>query len=120
MKRQHGAVGRDWQRHLVQLGPDRIKTGLDRHREYFLALPEVAAVTEKAHPQARAVANRFALYGAALRMAIEADLLPWSIAQADAGIVACMGRWVALRGNVDVAGEMARAARQFEVDLAAA
>jgi putative DNA primase/helicase len=76
MKRQHGAVGRDWQRHLVQLGPDRIKTGLDRHREYFLALPEVAAVTEKAHPQARAVANRFALYGAALRMAIEADLLP--------------------------------------------
>ena len=90
MKRQHGAVGRDWQRHLVELGPDGIKADLDRHREAFLALPEVATVTEKAHPQVRAVVNRFALYAAALRMAIEAGLLPWTIENADAGIVACM------------------------------
>jgi hypothetical protein len=50
-------------------------------------------------------------------MAIEADLLPWSIAQADAGIVACMGRWVAQRGNVDTTGEIVRAARQIEAEL---
>ena len=38
MKRQHGAVGREWQRHLVELGPDTIKVDLNRYREDFLAL----------------------------------------------------------------------------------
>jgi hypothetical protein len=119
MKRQHGAVGRDWQRYLVALGLDRIKVDLDQQRKAFLALPEVAAVEEKAHPQVRSVVNRFALYVAALRMAIAAGLLPWTIENADAGIVACMQRWVAQRGNVDEAGEIVRAARQIEVDLVA-
>ena len=117
VKRQHGAVGRAWQRHLVELGPDMIKADLDRHRDAFLALPEVIAVTDRAHPQVRAVANRFALLAAALRMAIEADLLPWSITQADTGIVAAMARWVAQRGNIDTAGEIVRAARQIEAEL---
>ena len=121
MKRQHGAVGRDWQRYLVELGPDnRIKADVDRHRQAFLALPEVATVIEKAHPQVRAVVNRFALYAAALRMAIEAGLLPWTIENADAGIVGCMRRWVAQRGNVDEAGEIVRAVRQLEFALVAA
>jgi hypothetical protein len=120
VKRQHGAVGLAWQRHLVEREPERITTDLDRHREAFLALPEVAAVTERAHPQVRGVVNRFALYAAALRMAIETDLLPWSVAQADAGIVACMQRWVRQRGNVDTAGEIVHAVRQIEADLAAA
>jgi uncharacterized protein (DUF927 family) len=119
VKRQHGAVGLAWQRHLVQLGPDRIKADIDRHREAFLTLPEVTTVTERAHPQVRAVVNRFAHYATALRMAIEAGLLPWSVAQADTGILACMGRWVAQRGNVDTAGEIVRAARQIEADLVA-
>jgi putative DNA primase/helicase len=119
MKRQHGAVGREWQRHLVELGPERIKADLDRHREAFLALPEGATVTKRAHPQVRAVVNRFALCATALRMAIEAELLPWTIENADAGIVACMGRWVAQRGNLDTAGEIVRAARQIEADLVA-
>jgi hypothetical protein len=110
MKRQHGAVGRDWQRHLVVLGPDRIKAELQKHREAFLALPEVVAVAEKAHPQVRAVVNRFSLNAAALRMAIEAALLPWAIEKADAGIIACMRRWVQQRGNLDEAGELVRAA----------
>ena len=87
--------------------------------EAFLALPEVATVIEKAHPQVRAVVNRFALYAAALRMAIEAGLLPWTIENADAGIVACMQRWAAQRGNVDEAGEIVRAACQIEADLVA-
>jgi hypothetical protein len=119
MKRQHGAVGRDWQRHLVELGPNRIEVDLDRHREAFRALSGVVAVEEKAHPQVRAVVNRFALYAAALRMAIEAGLLPWAIENADAGIVACMQRWAAQRGNVDEAGKIARAARQIETALLA-
>jgi uncharacterized protein (DUF927 family) len=119
MKRQHGAVGRDWQRHLVDLGRDRIKTELQRHREAFLALPEVIAVTEKAHPQVRAVVNRSALLAAALRMAIEAVLLPWTMEEADVGIIACMRRWVQQRGNIDSAGEVVRAAREVERELVA-
>jgi hypothetical protein len=120
MKRQHGAVGLAWQQHLVVIGLARIKTALNQHREHFLALPEVAAVVEKAHPQVRAVVNRFALYATGLRVAIEAGLLPWNIVQADVGIVACMDRWVAQRGNVDTAGEIVRAVRQVEADLVAA
>jgi uncharacterized protein (DUF927 family) len=117
MKRQHGVVGREWQRHLVKLGPDTIKSNLDRHRAAFLALTEVAAVAEKAHSQVRAVVNRFALYAAALRMAITAGLLPWTADEADAGIIACMKRWAAQRGNVDTAGEIVRAAHQVECEL---
>jgi uncharacterized protein (DUF927 family) len=120
MKRQHGAVGRDWQRHLVILGPDRTKAELQKHREAFLALPEVVAVTQKAHPQVRAVVNRFALHAAALRMAIEAVLLPWTIDATDAGIIACMRRWVQQRGNLDSAGEVVRVAREVERELGAA
>jgi hypothetical protein len=119
MKRHHGAVGRDWQHHLVDIGRDKIKAELHEHREAFLALPEVIAVAAKAHPQVRAVVNRFALHAAALRMAITAGLLPWTVKEADAGIVACMGRWVAQRGNVDTAGEVLRAAREVERTLAA-
>src|SRR5262249_35216130 len=119
MKRYHGAVGRDWQRHLVNLGPDQIKMELLRHREEFLALPEVLAVAAKAHPQVRAVVNRFALFAAALRMVIAAGVLPWSVEDADAGIVACMSRWAAQRSNLDTAGEVVRAARQVERELAA-
>jgi uncharacterized protein (DUF927 family) len=119
MKRQHGAVGLAWQQHLVEVGRARIEADLDQHREHFLTLPEVVAVIEKAHPQVRAVANRFALFAAALRMAIEAGLLPWSVEQADTGIVACMQRWVAQRGNLDTAGEIVRAARRVEADLVA-
>jgi hypothetical protein len=112
MKRQHGAVGRDWQRFLVDIGPDTIKAELHKHCVTFLALPEVVAVGEKAHPQVRAVVNRFALYAAALRMGITAGLLPWSIENADKGIIACMERWVRQRGNIDTAGEIVRAARE--------
>ena len=120
MKRQHGAVGRVWQQHLVSRGPVEIKMQLDAAREPFLNLPEVAAVVDKAHPSVRAVVNRFALYAAALRMAIAAGLLPWTVAEADAGIVACMNRWVKQRGNVDTSGELLRAAREMVASVTAA
>jgi hypothetical protein len=67
----------------------------------------------------RAVVNRFALHAAALRMAIEATLLPWAIEESDAGITACMRRWVQQRGNIDSAGEVARAVREVERELVA-
>ena len=119
MKRHHGAVGRDWQRHLVNVGPDTIKAQLHAHRGAFLALPEVVAIAAKAHPQVRAVVNRFALHAAALRMAIAAGLLPWTIEEGDTGIVGCMARWAAQRGNVDTAGEIVRAALRIERELVA-
>jgi uncharacterized protein (DUF927 family) len=119
VKRQHGAIGFAWQRHLVEFGPDKIKVDLDRHRDAFLVLPEVVVVIERAHPQVRAVVNRFALYAAALRMVIGAGLLSWAIESADAAIIACMQRWAAQRGNVDTAGEIVRAARQVETALLA-
>src|SRR5262249_52840553 len=117
MKRQHGAVGRDWQHHLVLLGPDEIRARLAQHREAFLALTAVRAVEAKAHRQVRTVLSRVALFAAALRMAIVAKLLPWTIEEADAGIVACMQRWAAQRGNTDIAGELVRAADQVLRDL---
>jgi hypothetical protein len=67
----------------------------------------------------RAVVNRFALHAAALRMAIEATLLPWTVDEADAGIIACMRRWVQQRGNLDSAGELVRAACEVERELVA-
>jgi hypothetical protein len=65
----------------------------------------------------RAVVNRFGLLAAALRMAIAAGLLPWAVNESDMGIVACMQRWVAQRGNLDTAGEVLRAARQVAREL---
>src|SRR5262249_9742493 len=110
MKRQHGAVGYAWQRHLVNLGPLEIKAQLDEHWEAFLSLPEVDVIARKAHPSVRAVVNRFALYAAALRMAITARLLPWSVEETDRDVVTCMARWAEQRGNVNTAGELLRAA----------
>jgi len=120
VKRQHGAVGRDWQRYLVYLGLDAIKKQLNQHREAFLALPEVVAVADKAHPQVVAALYRFALYAAATRMVIEAGLLPWTTEETDAGIVACMRRWVQQRGNIDTAEQFTRAVAEFKIALAAA
>jgi putative DNA primase/helicase len=119
MKRQHGAVGRDWQRYLVALGPDQIKAGLNQHRAAFLDLSPIVAVIERAHPQVAAVVNRFALYAAALRMAIVAGLLPWTIEEADMGILACMERWVRQRGNINIAGEVLRATNAVKRELVA-
>jgi hypothetical protein len=53
-------------------------------------------------------------------MAIEANLLPWSIDDADLGVATCMIRWVAGRnGRLDVAGEMLGAIEQIRTILAA-
>jgi hypothetical protein len=66
----------------------------------------------------RSILNRFALIAAALRMAIEANLLPWSIDGTDLGIAACMTRWLTSRkGRLDVTSEMLSAIEQIRTIL---
>jgi putative DNA primase/helicase len=110
----HGAVGRAWLQHLVDLGPEGIRTRLREHREAWLALPAIAAMRAAATGQVRSVMNRFALVAAALRMAIGAGLLPWDVEDTDLGVAACMVRWAKTRkGRLDVAGEMIGAVEQI-------
>jgi hypothetical protein len=53
-------------------------------------------------------------------MAIEANLLPWSIHDTDLGIAACMMRWLRSRkGRLDLTGEMLSAIEQIRTILAA-
>jgi len=118
--RLHGAAGRAWLQHLVDLGSDEITARLRRHREEWLSLPAVAAVRKTATAQVRSILNRFALIAAALRMAIEANLLPWSINETDLGVAACMMRWLRSRkGRLDLTGEMLSAIEQIRTILAA-
>jgi len=118
--RLHGAAGRAWLQHLVDLGSDEITARLRRHRDEWLALLAVAAVRKTATAQVRSILNRFALIAAALRMAIEANLLPWSVDETDCGIAACMARWLTSRnGRLDVTGEMLGATEQIRTILAA-
>ena len=117
--RLHGAVGRAWLKYLVDLGPDEIKRRLHHHRDAWLALDEVDLIAHAAHSQVVSVINRFALIAATLRMTIEAGLLPWKPEDADAGILACMGRWAKQRGNLDTAGELLRGIRQLRAVITA-
>jgi hypothetical protein len=95
--RLHGAVGQAWLRHLVDLGEARIKAELDQHRAAWLALDDIAELRHR-DPRDDSVIRRFALLAAALRMAVEAELWPWSIEESDRGIVACTLRWAADKG----------------------
>jgi putative DNA primase/helicase len=118
--RLHGAVGRAWLQHLVDLGADKIQRRVRNHRDQWLAIPAVAAVRVKASGQVRSILNRFALVAAALRMAIEAKLLPWRMEDTDLGVAACMTRWAKKRdGRLDLAGEMLGAVEQVRTILAA-
>jgi putative DNA primase/helicase len=118
--RLHGAVGEKWQQHLVNLGPASIQEQLNAARSAWLALPEVETIAAKAHPQVRSVVRRFALMAAALRMAIAARLLPWSVANADAGILACASRWAEQRGDLGVSGEVLRTVARMRTTINAA
>jgi hypothetical protein len=90
------------------------------HRDEWLRLPAVAAVRAKASNQVHSILNRFALVAAALRMAIEAKLLPWSIDETDRGVAACMARCLGSRnGRLDLTGEVLGAVEQIRVILAA-
>jgi hypothetical protein len=92
--RLHGAVGQAWLRYLVDLGEAEIKAKLDQHRKAWLALPEIIELLHR-DPKDDSVIRRFALLAAALRMATEAGLLPWSVESSDCAIVACCLRWAA-------------------------
>lgn len=55
--RLHGAVGRRWLQHLVDLGPEKIQSEICEHRDEWLTLPVVAAARTKATSQVRSVLN---------------------------------------------------------------
>jgi hypothetical protein len=75
-------------------------------------------VRKNATAQIRSILNRFALIAAALRMAIEANLLPWSINDTDLGVASCMTRWLkSRRGRLDLTGEMLSAIEQIRTIL---
>jgi hypothetical protein len=111
--RCHGAVGEAWQQWLVDLGGVQVRALIKAEMDAFLALDQVKDIHRRARPQMRSVVNRFALYAASLRMAIAAGLLPWTVEEADAGIIACMERWVRESGNIDTVGELQRAVDRF-------
>jgi hypothetical protein len=70
--------------------------------------------------QVNSILNRFALVAAALRMAIEAKLLPWSIEDIDCGVAACLVRCLTSRnGPLDLTGEVLGAVEQIRAILAA-
>ena len=115
----YGAVGRAWLQHLVDLGAETIGAQVGHHRDEWLKLPAVAAVRAKSSVQVHSILNRFALVAAALRMAIEAKLLPWSIDETDRGVAACMTRCLTSRnGRLDLTGEVLGAVEQIRTILA--
>ena len=118
-KEFHGSVGYDWLKYLVDLGPKQIKAEIKRLHKAWRALPEVMEIAAQAHPQVVSVVNRFSLIAVTLHMASAADIVPWTVADIDKGIVACMKRWVKQRGNTDAAGELLREVRHRRQMIAA-
>jgi putative DNA primase/helicase len=101
----HGSIGYDWLCRLIALGPDEIKSRLNQHRNTWLALPQVLEIRDRTRPRVQSVVNRFALVAAALAMAINEKILPWSQLDTDTAIISCMQRWNQ-RGNTDAAAEL--------------
>ena len=79
---------------MAELGEIGIRAGLDQHRKAWLALPEIVELIHR-NPSDDSVIHRFGTIAAALRMATEAGLWPWSIESSDRAIVACCLRWAA-------------------------
>jgi len=104
----HGAVGYDWLQYLVGQTPKKFQPRLNELCKVFLGQPAAAEILLRAHSQVISVIHRFALVAATLAMAIEANLLPWSLVDTDVAIIACMRRWLNQRGNTDTAGELLR------------
>jgi uncharacterized protein (DUF927 family) len=104
----HGSAGYDYLQHLVALTPKEIKLRVKKGRVLFLMRPEVVEITKRAHPQVTSVIGRFALLAVALAIAIEAGILPWTVADTDAGIIACMLRWSNQPVNIDPEDELRR------------
>jgi hypothetical protein len=79
----------------------------------------VVDISDRAHPQVISVLSRFALLAVALAIAVEAGILPWTVTDTDAGIIACMQRWVNQRVNIDTTGELLRQIERRRRGLAA-
>jgi hypothetical protein len=115
----HGAAGRDWQQWLVGHSAE-LRERIERERQEFLALPQVQDVESRAQPHLRSIVRRFGLYAASLRLAIDANVLPWAVAEADAGLIAVLERWVNRRGNLDEGSALVRVADEVVARINAA
>jgi uncharacterized protein (DUF927 family) len=114
----HGAAGCDWQLWLVEHSAE-LRERIERERQAFLALSQVQDIERRAQPHLRSIIRRFALYAASLRLAIDANVLPWTAAEVNAGLIAVLERWVNQRGNIDEAGELVRAADEVVASIKA-
>jgi hypothetical protein len=83
-----------------------------------LALPQVQDIWRRTPSELRSIIRRFALYAASLHLAIEANILPWTGEEADAGVVAVLVRWAQQRGNTDPAIAQSRFITDFLRKLA--
>ena len=92
LRKLYGAVGDVWLEWLVDIGPDEITATVSRHQQEFRSRPRVQTLYKVAAPYQRSVVDRFSTVAAALRMAIEAGLLPWKVEDTDVGVEACMIR----------------------------
>jgi putative DNA primase/helicase len=108
----HGSVGYAWLQHLVDIGPTQIKPDIKRRIKAWRALPQVKEIADQAEPQVVSVVGRFALVAATLQMAAAADLVPWSDAEINKAIIACMMRWVKQDGNTDTKDKLQREINQ--------
>lgn len=115
----YGAIGYDWLRCLAAIPPSTITERLSKYRDAWLALPQVIESMDQAHPQLVSVVNRFAFVAAALAFAIKEKILPWKTADTNAGIVACMQRWLDQRGNRDTSVELLREIERRRKTIAA-
>jgi hypothetical protein len=105
----HGAPGRDWQLWLVEHAAE-LRERIEQKRQAFLALPQVQDVERRAQPHLRSIIRRFGLYAASLHLAIDANVLPWTVAETDAGLIAVLERWVRQRGNSEPVSTHSRVA----------
>jgi uncharacterized protein (DUF927 family) len=119
IREYHGTAGHEWLQYLVGQTPKKFKPRLSELQKTWLARSDVTESFKCADSQVRSVINRFALVAAALAMAIEAQILPWSQADTDVAIIACMQRWLNQRGNIDAAGELLRQIERRRKELAA-
>jgi hypothetical protein len=102
----------EWRGHWVFVLPDEVLGAPDK---MHIALDLDDTTRSGSHGFHRAGTSEqwrqqvaFALVAATLAMAIEANILPWSLVDTDAAIIACMRHWLNQRGNIDAAGELLR------------
>jgi putative DNA primase/helicase len=106
--RYYGTAGPQFLRMVVRL-QDTLPAEIQRTVEKIVR----TLVPENANPQVQRAARRFALVGAAGRMASSWHIIPFTQAEVDEAVRRCFNAWYASRGH-DGAIEEIRALRQVQ------